>query len=313
MFFSTFGCIMKRIFIIAVLTTFAAMAANAQLLTDTDRKLRTAKADKQERKGGLFRSKKTSASGDNAKTEKETVTPSYSSGSPFKGEKYTINTYNSAPNPFRGKKYKIPELSATGKQAKGKSDRPEPRFSATNPFRGRTYDIPNLSATGNPFRGSDYDVQVRYSSGSPFRGRTYDIPNLSATGNPFRGSDYDVDVRYSSGSPFRAQDYKANPRFTGTKVSALSGKDKEKYIYNTAITLYYRGTYSLKHKKIGDQHPSANYTSARVYKSEKVRESLRKWNVFWTRLNRNKMEPKGVRKTEKEAKFDKKERVIWNE
>jgi len=39
---------------------------------------------------------------------------------------------------------------------------------------------------------------------------------------------------------------------------------------------------------------------------------FRKWNIFWVRMNGNKLYSDGVKEKIKEPKFDKKERVIWN-
>lgn len=45
---------------------------------------------------------------------------------------------------------------------------------------------------------------------------------------------------------------------------------------------------------------------------QKLRNSLRKWNVLWVQLNRNKQQPNAVKEKISKPKFDKKEREIWN-
>lgn len=67
-----------------------------------------------------------------------------------------------------------------------------------------------------------------------------------------------------------------------------------------------------KMKKGRNMHPSANYLSAKYYKSRTVRDTKRKVNVVWVRMNGNKIQPDAVKKKTKKAKFDKDEIEIWN-
>lgn len=59
-------------------------------------------------------------------------------------------------------------------------------------------------------------------------------------------------------------------------------------------------------------HPSVNYLVAKNIPYKFLRKGLRKWNVFWVRLNDVKVTPKGSRRIAKKPKFDKKEKDIWN-
>lgn len=73
--------------------------------------------------------------------------------------------------------------------------------------------------------------------------------------------------------------------------------------------------YELKTKKMrkkSKMHPSANYLSAKYYKSRTVRNTKRKFNVVWVRMHGNKIQPDAVKKKPKKAKFDKDEIDIWN-
>ena len=73
--------------------------------------------------------------------------------------------------------------------------------------------------------------------------------------------------------------------------------------------------YELKTKKMSKKsqmHPSANYLSAKYYKSRTVRNTKRKFNVVWVRTFGNKIQPDAVKKKTKKAKFDKDEIEIWN-
>lgn len=67
-----------------------------------------------------------------------------------------------------------------------------------------------------------------------------------------------------------------------------------------------------KRRKKSNMHPSANYLSAKYYKSRSVRNTKRKFNVVWVRMNGNKIQPDAVKKKTKKAKFDKDEIDIWN-
>ncbi|MEO9968124.1 MAG: hypothetical protein ABJF11_20185 [Reichenbachiella sp.] len=67
-----------------------------------------------------------------------------------------------------------------------------------------------------------------------------------------------------------------------------------------------------KMRKGRDMHPSANYLSAKYYKSRTVRDVKRKFNVVWVRMHGNKIQPDAVKKKSKKAKFDKDEIEIWN-
>lgn len=67
-----------------------------------------------------------------------------------------------------------------------------------------------------------------------------------------------------------------------------------------------------KRRKKSSMHPSANYLSAKYYKSRSVRNTKRKFNVVWVRMNGNKIQPDAVKKKTKKAKFDKDEIDIWN-
>lgn len=67
-----------------------------------------------------------------------------------------------------------------------------------------------------------------------------------------------------------------------------------------------------KRRKGHDAYPSANYISAKYYKSRTVREVKRKFNVIWVRMHGNKIQPDAVKKKSKKAKFDKDEIEIWN-
>jgi hypothetical protein len=172
----------------------------------------------------------------------------------------------------------------------------QPRYSPANPFRGRDFRVSPRYSAGKPFKPGDYKVNPRYSPS-----------------NPFRGKDFKVSPRYSAGNPFRGVNWKVNPRYSRQKNRFIVHKGYKKRTRYYNDTFYYFGDVKRRHKRIGDQHPSSNYHTAMKYNSPKVRNAFRKWNIFWVRMNGNKLSPKGVNNTAGKPKFDKKERVIWNE
>jgi len=220
------------------------------------------------------------------------IEPRYSIGMPLQSKEKTKISRNSASNPFRGQRYKL-----------------ETRYSPGNPFRGLRYKMETKYSPGNPFRGLRYKMETRYSPGNPFRDQRYKLETRYSPGNPFRGQRYKLETRYSPGNPFRGVSYRIEPRYTGNKSKLRIPKEMLKYYHERS---FYEGSYKVKHKHIGDQHPSVNYRFASKYSSLTMRKALRKWNVIWTRLNKGSVEPKGIKEKVEKPKFDKKERVIWN-
>ncbi len=80
--------------------------------------------------------------------------------------------------------------------------------------------------------------------------------------------------------------------------------------YNRAVSEH-QGNIKIKKPNHKNMHPSVNYLKAKNVSSKLVRKGLRKWSVFWVRLNDGKITPKGTKKFAKKPKFDRKERDIW--
>ena len=135
--------------------------ADAQLLEDTDSKLKNAKV---ERRGFLFFRNKRN--------------PKKSAGIPANNRTQSAVRYSSAGSPF--------------KAGKGQS----PRYSAPQ-SRANRYSISVRSSPGSPFRGNQYRSAPRYSLSNPFRGSAYKISPRYSRSNPFRGQDYKRTTRYS--------------------------------------------------------------------------------------------------------------------
>ncbi|MEM6644210.1 MAG: hypothetical protein AAF616_14615 [Bacteroidota bacterium] len=238
----------------------------------------------------------------------------YSPSNPFKGDKYKISPRYSPGNPFKGTAYKVSPRYSPSNPFKGQSYKLQPRYSPGNPFRGNDYKVQPRYSLGNPFRGSDYKVAPRYSEGSPFRAQDYKIEPRYSQGMPFRGVDYKVKPRYSEEMPFRGKEYTIRPKYTGRKYGPLQiMRYKElrliSYYHESSM---WKGDWKIKVNRPGDQHPSSNYHFAMKFSDPTVRKLLRKWNIYWTRLNGASQKPKGVKKSPDKPKFDKDERVIWN-
>ena len=75
---------------------------------------------------------------------------------------------------------------------------------------------------------------------------------------------------------------------------------------------HYRKVFRFKKTKKTNMHPSSNHIVAKGISNKFVRKSLRKWNVFWVRLNDQKHYRKGTGKGAKKLKFDRKEKNIWH-
>lgn len=320
---------MKKLLIIPIVLFLFGFQMEAQLLEDTQSRLKTAKVKSQ---GFLFfRSKKKVKTAPGAHRQKvigqtsprysqgrvsfrtKGIAPRYSSGSPFRKSQYKVIPRYSQGNPFRGSRYAVsPRYSSGGRPFKSSDYKIVPRYSRGNPFRGADYKVTPRYSRGNPFRGADYKVTPRYSRGNPFRGADYKVSPRYSRGNPFRGADYKVSPRYSQGMPFESFYFKVKPRYSNPKNRFVVNSTYRKLQRYYNPTADYRGTMKIKKRGPGDQHPSSNYHFAMRFSNPKIRKMFRKWNIFWVRVNGNKEDSKGVRASVRSPKFDKKEKDIWN-
>lgn len=350
-----------RIFLMIWILFTSVYVAEAQLLEDTDRKLKSARIERKgfslfgdkkkvKKSGGIPPSKRQSAAryssasspfrsgrtvsprystpGQKAQRYAGVTAPRYSVGNPFRGSRYTVVSRNSAGNPFRGRRYNVVSLNSPGNPFRGARYRVTPRYSAGgspfanyrvtprysqgHPFRGRSNVSPRYSRA-SPFRNQRYNVTPRYSVGNHFKGYRFNVNPRYSTGMPFTARDYNISlkysvtssdfrksrfayhhtpIRYSEGMPFRGQEYKISPRYTGTK----SGFFKTLHNREMSIAKYYQETSLWE----GDA------------KSARLQFLMRQWDKLWSRLNGNLPGTRGVKDPGGKAKFDKKERVIWN-
>ncbi|MEM9895453.1 MAG: hypothetical protein AAF789_03720 [Bacteroidota bacterium] len=220
----------------------------------------------------------------------------YSKGSPFSGKSYDTQVRYSKSNPFRNAQYKV-----------------SPRYSDPNPFRNAEYKVTPRYSVSNPFRNARYKIQPRYSLGSPFRAKDYDIKPRYSLGNPFRGVDFKVQPRYSQARPFDGTMYRVNPRFTKPNNRFVVSEKWKKMTRFYTEGMDWKGDYKIRTRNIANRTSMSGYNVAMKFSDPQIRKAFRQWSIFWTRLNRNKLDPKGVKEKVKEPKFDRQERVIWND
>lgn len=297
----------KLVFIGSLVLLFVVLASSssyAQLITDSPRRLETTKTSRSG-SGGLFSKKGKSGSDKSHAKSKRSTEPHSASGSPFLSKKKSTGP-----------------RSISGGGLRSGYDPVSPRYSAGDHFEKKSAVTPRYSSRDESSK--KVTITPRYSPGSPFvTGRKAKVtPRYSDKRRHFH-----VDERakkenafYNMGTsefcPFKgktlwkykvdrmAQSYKTK-NFKGTKVHPFVS-------YPNIFVADYKGDLKLKSLHNRDMHPSAKHLQANQ-DSELVRNSLRKWNIFWTRVNRNKAQPDAVTKKVSKPKFDRKEADIWNE
>ncbi len=191
-------------------------ALHAQLLEDTDRKLKTAKTS---RKFRLFKKKQKKASPPFltfGRTNKgKTITPT-SPGIPFSGRIANVKPRTATGSPFRNAKPVAAPRLSIGSPFKGKY-KVKPRFSIGLPFTRK--DRPTLAAFSGPkpFTKKDFPVPPRFSAGLPFTAKDFPgAPRFSGP-KPFTRKDYPKLPQFSGPKPFTRKDFPVPPRFSGPK------------------------------------------------------------------------------------------------
>lgn len=173
-------------------------ALHAQLLEDTDRKLKTSRTS---RKFRLFKKKQKKAAPflSFGKTNKgKTITPT-SSGIPFSGRIANLKPRSASGSPFRNAR---PAAA--------------PRLSIGSPFKGK-YKVNPRFSLGSPFSSKDRPLAARFSGPKPFTRRDSPVPARFSTGKPFTFKDYPRFARFSGPKPFTRKDIPARAQFSGPK------------------------------------------------------------------------------------------------
>ncbi len=195
--------------------------SNAQLITDSENKLKTQKS-KNKGGGSLFGNKKKGGSSSSSSASKaNSSSPRYSSGSPFA----SFNKRNSASprvsqnrqNLFKSYQNKSPRYSSGGMAGVLRSKQSSPRYSSSSSsFSKNRIAVSPRYSSGSQFSRKDQPSPTRYSMGSPFspKERGQVAPRYSA-GSPFTKKDQGASSRYSAGKPFSRKDVAVSPRYSG--------------------------------------------------------------------------------------------------
>jgi len=192
--------------------------AKAQLITDSESKLKTEKSGFK-RSFSLFGGKK-NKSGDNGASGQSnpSASPRYSSGSPFssftKRKSASPRVSEGRTSLFRSYQNKSPRYS-TGQGLAGlKSNRSfTPKYSKGSPFASSRSNVNPKYSVGNNFSRRDTHVNPKYSVINPSSSRSNVSPRYSK-GNTFSNRDLSINPRYSQGRPFTNKDLKISPRYS---------------------------------------------------------------------------------------------------
>ncbi|MEO9475462.1 MAG: hypothetical protein ABJG41_07995 [Cyclobacteriaceae bacterium] len=258
--------------------------------------------------------------------------PRYSAGSPFRNQNYTRTSPRSATSNShfdRSKFARYPRYSvgniwtandlikhprySTGKPFDRRQFTRSPRYSAGNIWtpqdmsKSPRYSVPHV------WSSQDLNKTPRYSTGVVWSDKELNKTPRYSIGIDWSTREYEKTPRYSVGNPYA--DYKflnVPPQYSTNKNRFVVDKRyaKENRIYELNAGSY-TGDFKANWKNSKDMHPSFNHHNANQ-SIEVVRESMRKWNVFWVRINSNQEDPKGVKEKVSKPKFDRKESEIWN-
>ncbi|WP_421892186.1 hypothetical protein [Marinoscillum sp.] len=243
------------------------------------------------------------------------VSPRYSTGRDFWAKKKAVSPRYSAGDPFQK------QFSLSGLFSKDSG----PRYSAGSPYTKKDKMVSPRYSAGNVFTTREKSVSPRYSAGSPYDNMRWGwISPAYSTGK--HRFDVNEKLKKSRVYDYAATEYKGtdskktkwyydldNLIASGVTGAFESRKKAERYDpQQNKEAAGYTGSYKKKWITENNMHPSANYTKANQ-DSEMIRNSMRKWNLFWTRVNRNKQQPNAVTDTTLKPKFDRKEAQIWND
>jgi hypothetical protein len=203
-----------------------------------------------------------------------------------------------------------------------------PRFSQPVQVPGDTRVLPRYSISsagqGDDYRGVPRTSAIRAGQGDDYRG----VPRTTKI-RAGQGDDFNVNPRFTRVISQRA--YVVKPRFSKPPTKEkLAPSNNEKAGFNgifnrsedpadhQSLSSTYSGDMNtragLKKNRSNskDMHPSSNHISAKHNNNKLVRNSKRKINIVWVRMNGNKIQPKSVKEKVKKSKFDKDEIEIWN-
>lgn len=320
--------------------------AEAQLITDSKAKLKTSKIERN--KSFLFFNRKTGKSQNPPSTKRAKTSPRYSNRTAFASKKYTSPRYSQGSIGSFFRNIKIRPKYSTAAVGSSQNKRPAPaKYSKPVSWKGTRYaGIPRVSRPVN-WKGTPSLEAPRLSKPVNWKGAWYaGIPRTSKPVN-WKGTRYAGTPRYSKSVNWKGSAFAGSPRYSrpvNWKGTPSFGTPR----YSKPVN--WRGTYSsgptryssFKHRFDVDErqkhqsrpyepwlakysgfakyekpnhknmHPSVNYLTAKNISSKAIKKGLRKWNIFWVRLNPGKLSAPGLRNVAKKAKFDKREKDIWN-
>lgn len=240
--------------------------------------------------------------------------PRYSVGDPYKRYNYIRSPKYSVGNVWSDKdKNKSPRYSSNIIWSK-KDLYKSPRYSVGDPYKGySSFSSPKYSV-GNVWSNEDKNKSPRYSTNIIWSKKDLNKSPRYSIGAIWSKEDLNKSPRYSIGNPYDGYKFlNVPPKYSSDKNRFVIDKRYNKE--NTVLDLEagsYLGDFKMDWKKTKNMHPSFSHHNA-DQSLEVMRESMRKWNIFWVRLNTNQVDPKGVKEKVEKPKFDKKEVDIWND
>lgn len=279
-------------------------------------------------------------------TKNKSVSPRYSQAKTrFSKRDFSVSPRYSVAGTANPKKSKTvsPKYSRPGSPFDRKDVVASPRYSLGSPFSKKDMSVsPRYSSPGSPFNKKDFAVSPRYSLGTPFGSKSSKVSPKYSLGSPYLSMNWNwIKPAYSEdkdrfevnekikksrlydyeGMEYRGKDSKKQQWYENLSAMITSGiraryeAEKKLPIYDpqpNKAAASYSGDFKLKWIQSKSMHPSSNYTHA-TQDSQAIRESLRKWNILWVRLNRNKVQPDAVTDKISKPKFDRQEKDIWND
>ncbi|MEP4532430.1 MAG: hypothetical protein ABJ004_05040 [Cyclobacteriaceae bacterium] len=258
--------------------------------------------------------------------------PRYSAGSPFRNQNYartsprsaTSNSHFDRRSFARSPRYSVGNIWTTKDLTKN------PRYSTGQPFDRRQFARSPRYSAGNIWTVQDKNKSPRYSIPNVWSSQDLNKTPRYSTGVVWDKKDLNKTPRYSIGIDWSTREYEKTPRYSAgnpyadykfLNVPPQYSTNKNRFVvdkrYAKENRIYelnagsYTGDFKANWKNSKDMHPSFNHHNANQ-SMEVVRESMRKWNVFWVRINSNQEDPKGVKEKVSKPKFDRKESEIWN-
>ncbi len=271
--------------------------SNAQLLEDTDQRLKTSKAEP--RKFFLFRlfprkpapnlPPLSEAYSFGRTSTGRTIQPNLSSGSPFRLGRRQPTARFSTGSPFGGRQiayepaysrpvkwpsWQLKPLNAfSGPKPFTKKDYPRrPFFSGPSPFAGKNYASFTIYSGPKPFTKRDNPLPPIFSGPSPFVGKKYHRYTIYSGPKPFTKKDNPLPAVFSGPKPFTKRDYPLMPYFSGPSPFYLQ---KYKIRVATTRTMTFNLRLQKMLERINPQRRTWTYLGPyRVFKSNYYEVSL---------------------------------------